>query len=1272
MAIDLGNFKGEKGDQGDPGAATTVLGTNDQVDVNTSGSTATVSLSSTITDEITVNTAKTGITSNQADAIDVNTSKITYPSSASTKLGTIETNADVTDTTNVVGSLTAGNNITIAADGTISSSGGGGGGADGLSITDTTSLNLLDGATVLSTVTLPSGGGGGVTEVTGTSPITVSTGTTTPVIGFNFGVVNTFIAAQLFGTIRTNVVTGVGDSNTLLDLSVPDTLTLTAGAVDFIDCIEAGIDTLVVNSGRVDMDVDFRKNSSGSWLNYNGGTDTITFNAANIDGLPSGGTSTTVLGTAGEVTVNTVGNTATVSLPTTITGAITANTAKTGITTTQAGEITANTAKVGITTAQATAITDNTAKIDVNALNQVGAAVLSTDSIVYLAGGPLAPRRKVFSSVPLSIMNNDANFITGITKADVDTVIGDGANDTDYYASDKTWKALPSGGTSTTVLGTSNEVVVNTSGNTATVSLDPAITGAITTNNAKIGISTAQTNAITANTAKNSYPTADATKLGTIETNADVTDTDNVVGSLTAGTNITIATDGTISAASGGSATTVLGTADEIDVNTVGNTATASLNTAITTAITANTAKQSVAGLSQVGATVLSTDSVVYYAGGAQAPRRKTFSLVPNSIFNNDAGFITGITKANVDTAIGSGTADTDYYASDKTWKSIPSGGSVTKAAVDTAIGASTSGSATMFYNEQGNFVVPAGTGGVSDYDDLTDAPITRLRTVETIVLGGTRANVQEVVPGNNEFSTITMQDNFDSSGGGSTALDTSSDITYHTALQAAGRWQFANTVGFSNGMVIADGTAWSTLNGVYLGDTTLSGGIGIGNQVSVGDDIRITIGAGAATFTVDEVSTLSIVSAIRLSAATNIVGTINGISTNATTIGFGAAVLSGGGSAAQFSYDPDTNNTVYSSRIVDQEWATPGSDITTNLTYVANQIAALETNITWDGVITTIPEVSTTLTSGSTTFSNDNSGTVLEWEVVAVSIGTYTPTNGDDWSILDDFRLIENISTTNTLASQLNVGDRVRFTWGSGSAQFIVQSISSGLADFNTIFGVAENIVGTIGRTFTNNESFTLTADVITQVASSSVTLDLGTETNINSSYIVTGGLNNAETLVNTDGIGDTLAGVATTITVTDGDGMEVTSFTSSVTSSTVQNVDTVGQQIANAVNNNTETPIDFTATYTAATNTLVFTAAEASVTSPNPWVITINNNSATLANAGDLSIALQAQDRQVANELDGSIITFSNGSQTIALPSPPASGTVTLQSVDGVLSWV
>ena len=51
-----------------------------------------------------------------------------------TKLDGIEASADVTDTTNVVAALTAGTNVTIAGDGTISASGGGGGISTGKAI----------------------------------------------------------------------------------------------------------------------------------------------------------------------------------------------------------------------------------------------------------------------------------------------------------------------------------------------------------------------------------------------------------------------------------------------------------------------------------------------------------------------------------------------------------------------------------------------------------------------------------------------------------------------------------------------------------------------------------------------------------------------------------------------------------------------------------------------------------------------------------------------------------------------------------------------------------------------------------------------------------------------------------------------------------------------------------------------------------------------------------------------------------------------------------
>jgi len=53
-----------------------------------------------------------------------------------TKLDGVEASADVTDTTNVVAALTAGTNITIAADGTISSTASGGGGSTASALTE--------------------------------------------------------------------------------------------------------------------------------------------------------------------------------------------------------------------------------------------------------------------------------------------------------------------------------------------------------------------------------------------------------------------------------------------------------------------------------------------------------------------------------------------------------------------------------------------------------------------------------------------------------------------------------------------------------------------------------------------------------------------------------------------------------------------------------------------------------------------------------------------------------------------------------------------------------------------------------------------------------------------------------------------------------------------------------------------------------------------------------------------------------------------------------
>ena len=167
-----------------------------------------------------------------------------------------------------------------------------------------------------------------------------------------------------------------------------------------------------------------------------------------------------------------------------------------------------------------------------------------------------------------------------------------------------------------------------------------------------------------------------------------------------------------------------------------------------------------------------------------------------------------------------------------------------------------------------------------------------------------------------------------------------------------------------------------------------------------------------------------------------------------------------------------------------------------------------------------------------------------------------------------------------------------------------------------------------------------------------SSVLIDLGTETNIDSSFTITGGLNNMNTLANTDGAPGVGLTVATTVTVIDPEATEVASQTFGVSNVNDNNVDTVGNFINTAVNNNTETPIDFTSEYGSGVVTL--TAQEAGNT--NPWTIVINNNGATAANAGNLSTSSVQTGEQI-NQMD--ILTVDGSIKVDTLESLTNEGT-------------
>lgn len=155
-------------------------------------------------------------------------------------------------------------------------------------------------------------------------------------------------------------------------------------------------------------------------------------------------------------------------------------------------------------------------------------------------------------------------------------------------------------------------------------------------------------------------------KLDGIEANADVTDTQNVVAALTAGTNITIAADGTISATGGSSGTTYsVGDGGLTEINF-----TASLKTkldAIEAAADVTDTQNVVAALTaganiSIGAdgTISASDNdTTYSAGNGLSLTGTTFAIDNSVVTNNYLGTVT----ANAFVGDGSGLVDIQNLA---------------------------------------------------------------------------------------------------------------------------------------------------------------------------------------------------------------------------------------------------------------------------------------------------------------------------------------------------------------------------------------------------------------------------------------------------------------------------------------------------------------------------------------------------------------------------------------------------------------------------------
>ena len=496
-----------------------------------------------------------------------------------TKLNAIEASADVTDTTNVVAALTAGSNVTIAADGTVSSS-----------FTDTnTTYTAGNGLTLTGTEfthtdtsTQASSSNSGRTyiqsiNVDGFGHITgLTTGTET--------VVNTDTNTQLSDEQVQDIVGAMLTGNTVSGITI--TYQDTDGTIDFSVASQTDENFTTADHSKLDG-IATGADVTPSWVPSSDPTyATQSYVGTQISNLVDSAPST--LDTLNELAAA-LGDDANFS--TTISNSIGTKLALAGGT--MSGDInmgTNNITNVGNVdgrdvSADGTKLDGIEASADVTDTTNVVAALTAGSNVTIAADGTVSSS---FTDTNTTYTAGNGLTLTGteFTHTDTSTQASSSNSGRTYIQSINV-----DGFGHITGLTTGTETVVNTDTNTQLSDEQVQdIVGAMVSSNTESGIAVTYddtggklnltvasqtdqnfTNAdhtkldgiesgatadqtaaeirslVESATDSNVFTDADHTKLNAIEASADVTDTTNVVAALTAGSNVTIAADGTVS-----------------------------------------------------------------------------------------------------------------------------------------------------------------------------------------------------------------------------------------------------------------------------------------------------------------------------------------------------------------------------------------------------------------------------------------------------------------------------------------------------------------------------------------------------------------------------------------------------------------------------------------------------------------------------------------------------------------------------------------------------
>ena len=514
------------------------------------------SIGATINDNaVKLSGIESGATADQSDseiktAYENNSDTNAFTDALLSKLNAIEASADVTDTTNVVAALSAGSNISISAGGEISST-------DTNTQLSNEQVQDIVGAMVSGntesgiTVTYQDGDGTIDFSVASQTDQNFTNADHTKLDGIeasadvtdatNVAAAGALMSSSLGGTINDNVVKLAGIES---GADVTDTSNVTAaGALMDSELTDlAGVKGVTISTLQP-------KPSEGAFANGD---------KTKLDGIEAGAdvTDTTNVTAAGALMDSEVTNLAAVKalnqgLTTTsdVTFAdllVTGNLTVQG-TRTELQVATLNVEDLNITVASGSA--------DSAAADGAGITIAGADeSITWDHGNSrfnfsddvhVVGNITVSGNVDGRDVATDGSKLDGIesgatadqTAAEIRTLVENASDSNVFTDADHT--KLNGIEASADVTDTTNVVAALTAGSNITISAGGEISATDTNTTYSVG---------DGGLTQNNFTNALKTKLDGIEASADVTDTTNVVAALTAGTNISIAGDGTISA----------------------------------------------------------------------------------------------------------------------------------------------------------------------------------------------------------------------------------------------------------------------------------------------------------------------------------------------------------------------------------------------------------------------------------------------------------------------------------------------------------------------------------------------------------------------------------------------------------------------------------------------------------------------------------------------------------------------------------------------------